>query len=57
LEEEMPGQHIVVSGGGGFLGRYLIQTLVRRRVLCGGQAIKSIAILDAGQDTEAKCGE
>jgi nucleoside-diphosphate-sugar epimerase len=51
-----PTTRVVVTGGGGFLGRYLIQTLLRRRVVAGS-VVDSIAVLDAGRDTQAICGE
>eukprot|EP00624_Nannochloropsis_granulata_P002434 evm.model.NODE_2219_length_28325_cov_37.384148.8 len=40
-----PTIKVVVTGGGGFLGRYLCQTLLRRKRL-NGRALESIAILD-----------
>lgn len=49
-----PTVKVVVTGGGGFLGRYLCQTLLRRKRL-NGRALESIAILDAGADTHVPC--
>lgn len=45
---------VVITGGDGFLGRCLAQTLLRRKRL-NGQALESIAILDAGADTVVSC--
>ncbi len=47
---------VVVTGGKGFLGRYLCQHLLRRRRV-HGRPLDTIAILDAGADTHVGCGE
>lgn len=49
-----PSCKVVVTGGGGFLGRYLCQTLLRRKCI-NGRPIESIGILDAGADTHMEC--
>lgn len=46
---------VVVTGGKGFLGRYLCQTLLRRRRV-SGRPLDTLAILDAGADTQVSCG-
>jgi nucleoside-diphosphate-sugar epimerase len=50
----LPSVKVLVTGGGGFLGRYLCQTLLRRKRL-NGRALDSIAILDTGADTHVPC--
>lgn len=45
---------MVVTGGKGFLGRYLCQTLLRRRRV-HGRPLDTLAILDAGADTQVGC--
>lgn len=47
---------VVVTGGKGFLGRSLCQTLLRRRRV-HGMPLDTLAILDAGADTQVDCGE
>lgn len=47
---------VLVTGGKGFLGRYLCQTLLRRRRV-HGLPLDTLAILDAGADTQVGCGE
>jgi nucleoside-diphosphate-sugar epimerase len=49
------GVKVIVTGGRGFLGRYLCQTLLRRRRL-NGRPLDTLAILDAGADTHVGCG-
>jgi len=47
---------VLVTGGGGFLGRYLVSKLQKRRIL-NEHIVESITVLDCkGEQTQEDCG-